>query len=1174
MSKQRHIIGRTVLELDTGQLADVWSLQEDVSRLFQQQGVSVMEHLFDQLVGDEEVIRLDRLEVDLGSIDRQFLADEFIQKLRDALSQILEDHLANRLVAATKTENIIRNGRITSDWEVLLYFLRYGRLPWWCPSGDWKAWFPRWSTVIETDTNWGQKLRKLLVSDRVIKQRLVEQLPESFRHQLILKLEPAWLAWGNLLTEARQLIQSLELDNSKFRYLERQAWLLLLTEISTDNSPSSPFPETWISKWLAQLVQTWRQSAGFKQSSTKEDFQQQTSVSLTEKSPPISEQSNRADFNQIAFQRLRDILTAFPNSEKELWLIVLDQISATQLLNIGENSTFQEQREELQQGSEFVSDNIESGVDKENITPRPKTDWEVLLYFLQYGRLPWGEVSENWQDWLTLWLEVIQSDTTWQQPLRELLITNRAVRQRLIDELPEAFRHQLILHLQPTWVNCHALLGGEDSIFQEQREELQQGSEFVCDNIESGVDTENIIPTPKTDWEVLLYFLQYGRFPWVEVSENWQDLLARWLEVMQSDTTWQQPLRELLISNRAARQRIVDDLPEAFRHQLILHLQPTWVNWYTLLAQAKHLMQSLKLSNNNFQELEKQAWLILLAEINTDNSSAREFPPTWTCKWLTQLLQTWRQSAGFKLSKTKAESQQQTPVSLTETSPSASKESNRADFNQIAFQRLRTILAAFPNDEEALWLTALEQISTASSRNIGETSIPQEQREELQQGSEFVSDDIKSGADTENITPTPKTDWEVLLYFLQYGRLPRGEGYEDLQYWLTRWLEMNQSDTAWRQPLRELLITNRAVRQRLVEELPEAFRHQLILQLQPTWINWHALLAQAKQLMQSLKLSNNNFQELEKQAWLLLFAEISTDNAPTRPFPETWVFKWLVQIVQTWGQSAAFKELLTEAEFQQQSSIALTKTSPPVQGGESKQDKSSNSQESTNQNDRQRLHNIIAGLPIVRSSLWLNALEQVLTTTSADTITPKEFAAPRRATNSTLSPEEETAGLYVNQAGLVLLHPFLRFYFEAVGLCSGDSFQDESTQQMAIYLLHYLATKQTNVPEYELVLPKLLCGWSLNEPVVQVDLPDTALREGENLLQTAINYWDALKSTSPDGLREGFLQREGKLIRSGENNWKLQVEQQAIDVLLSQLPWGLSMVKLPWMEGLLIVEWN
>ena len=179
-----------------------------------------------------------------------------------------------------------------------------------------------------------------------------------------------------------------------------------------------------------------------------------------------------------------------------------------------------------------------------------------------------------------------------------------------------------------------------------------------------------------------------------------------------------------------------------------------------------------------------------------------------------------------------------------------------------------------------------------------------------------------------------------------------------------------------------------------------------------------------------------------------------------------------------------------------------------------------------------------------------------------------------RASNSTLSPEEETAGLYITQAGLVLLHPFIRFYLEAVGLLNDELFRDESAQQTAIYLLYYLATKQTDAPEYELALPKLLCGWSLNQPLARgLDIPEAALEEGEGLLQTVINYWEVLKNTSPDGLREGFLQRQGKLTRSGDGNWKLQVEQQAIDILLGSLPWGMSMVTLPWMEGLLIVEW-
>jgi len=143
-----------------------------------------------------------------------------------------------------------------------------------------------------------------------------------------------------------------------------------------------------------------------------------------------------------------------------------------------------------------------------------------------------------------------------------------------------------------------------------------------------------------------------------------------------------------------------------------------------------------------------------------------------------------------------------------------------------------------------------------------------------------------------------------------------------------------------------------------------------------------------------------------------------------------------------------------------------------------------------------------------------------------------------------------------------------------VGLLAGDRFLDADGQQRAIHLLYYLATGQTQPPEYELVLPKLLCGWPLNDPVISPRLPQAALDEAEQLLQTVINYWDVLKSTSPDGLREGFLQREGKLTRTGEQAWKLQVEQRAMDILLSRLPWGVSMVKLPWMDELLTVEWT
>ncbi|MBD2194826.1 MULTISPECIES: contractile injection system tape measure protein [Calothrix] len=1005
MTKQRHIIGKTVLELDTGQIADVWSLQEDMSRLLQQQGVQEMERLFDQLLGDEQVIRLDRVVVEIGYIDRRFLADEFIRNLIKALRETLADHLADRLVGSAKTEKITRD-RSGSDWEVLLYFLRYGRLPWWCPSGDWLTWFPRWAAVMQNDTSLQQSLRELLINNQAAKQRLIEQLPESFLHQLILQLQPAWVIWSTRLAQAQGLMQSGKLDSSAIRYLNRQAWLLLLSEISADNAPTKPFPANWTRNWLAQLLKIWQQSANF-----------------TDYQPQISQ------FNQISQQISAD-LQGFPSEEQRIWLTALEQV-----------------------------------------------------------------------------LTAI-SDPTARSP-----------------ELPQT-------HLQ-------------------------------------------------TDWQVLLYFLEHGRLPNEAASTTWQTWLQRWETVIQTETAWQIPLRPLLNNNVAARQRLIIQLPPALRHQLILQLQPAWTNWYTLLAQAQQLMQSLSLNSDSLQKLNTQAWELLLAEISSDNPSLNPLPAAnWTSNWLAQLVQNWRwgdKEAGEQGSRGAGGESDELAVDV--------------NVKQIAWERLRSSIDAISRAERNLWLNAYNQVLnlTATEKKERSPQLPQ---------------------------TTPQTDWQVLLYFLEHGRLPDEQASTTWQTWLQRWETVIQTETTWQLPLRQLLINNVASRQRLITQFPPALRHQVILQLQPAWTNWYTLLAQAREIIQSLNLSNDNCEQLEQQAWLLLLAELSFDNPSLNPLPAAnWTRNWLTKLLQIWR--------LTPNTNQ------LTATSPPVEAAAPTQNQDAVPPEIANQKPQQNLRQRIAAFPISDSTLWQNALEQMLTATLIDISTPPfetktsalppipqestgvpapsspetnifTYATPtpqqnpsveqvelptpeptnplsippRRARGSRLSKSEETAGLYVNQAGIVLLHPFLTVYLDAVGLLDGESFRDELAQQTAIYLLHYLATKQTDAPEYELVLPKLLCGWPLDEPVSRgLDLPATALTEGENLLQTVINYWEALKSTSPDGLREGFLQRAGKLTQA-DGNWKLQVEQQAIDILLGRLPWGLSMVKLPMMDDILIVEWH
>jgi hypothetical protein len=141
-------------------------------------------------------------------------------------------------------------------------------------------------------------------------------------------------------------------------------------------------------------------------------------------------------------------------------------------------------------------------------------------------------------------------------------------------------------------------------------------------------------------------------------------------------------------------------------------------------------------------------------------------------------------------------------------------------------------------------------------------------------------------------------------------------------------------------------------------------------------------------------------------------------------------------------------------------------------------------------------------------------------------------------------------------------------------LTDGKAFRDEPCRQQAISLIHYLATGQGQTPEYQLLLPKFLCGMPLNMPLDHfMDLTPESRSEAENLLKAVISHWCALKKTSPDGLRESFLQRPGKLEKRQSGRY-LQIERHTLDILLDHLPWNLSMVKLPWMQEMLRVEWR
>lgn len=196
----------------------------------------------------------------------------------------------------------------------------------------------------------------------------------------------------------------------------------------------------------------------------------------------------------------------------------------------------------------------------------------------------------------------------------------------------------------------------------------------------------------------------------------------------------------------------------------------------------------------------------------------------------------------------------------------------------------------------------------------------------------------------------------------------------------------------------------------------------------------------------------------------------------------------------------------------------------------------------------------------------------------------KSYEKDRRILRMSLEMEDEKADLIsksiynINNAGLVLTGQFLPHLFQSLDML----YQDETAHtglrgskavSHAVRLLQYLVDGRTDAPEPLLALNKIMCGVP---PVTQVERAIESTEQErercEQLLKAMIANWKIISNTSIAGLRDAFLQREGKLERTPDG-WKLQVQRKTLDVLVDQIPWSISVIFNKWMPQPLRVTW-
>jgi len=382
--------------------------------------------------------------------------------------------------------------------------------------------------------------------------------------------------------------------------------------------------------------------------------------------------------------------------------------------------------------------------------------------------------------------------------------------------------------------------------------------------------------------------------------------------------------------------------------------------------------------------------------------------------------------------------------------------------------------------------------------------------------------------------------------------------------------------------LRRLVSSNRSALHRIASRHDDLFLTRLTEVL--TAEKQAKLFSLVRDLMKILQhcqkkiknLSDSDIKVIRQKIW-----KRTIENAAKgkwNDFDERWtadklaepIISWLIQAGSEthWlnlalsTESQTFCELIT-ATFEKNDKGTLIK--PTATG----RDRFQSLREPMNNNDdTNRISKEVRG-----NSAW----EKSESTLSAEsvvrnrlkTITRKEADLDVNIASDKLDDE-----IFVVNAGIVLLHPFISSLFSRLSLTHEGKFMDELFRQKAIYVLHYLTTGRDEAEEFELLIPKLLTGYSLEETITMpVILESNEKEEAFNLLEVAIEKWKILGSTSAAAFQESFLQRGGKLFFK-DQAFHLQIEQGPFDMLIDHLPWNLSIMKLPWMKFMLKVEWR
>lgn len=422
-----------------------------------------------------------------------------------------------------------------------------------------------------------------------------------------------------------------------------------------------------------------------------------------------------------------------------------------------------------------------------------------------------------------------------------------------------------------------------------------------------------------------------------------------------------------------------------------------------------------------------------------------------------------------------------------------------------------------------------------------------------------------------------KSEERALLYFLEYGIPPWWKGKKEMLFWEEKSIEKISESVSFIKVFQEKIsiknVQDRLINQFLDSEIKVLLKNAFKKEVVKTSILEDVIVSKFKRLPESARKSIwmlyiDYF--LHKKEHFLFRSLIELIRVENSKKDQKAKVKW-IQIVQLIDQKFD-KKILKNLCLELFSTKKSTEDADSVKvklnlGGEK------NLKPEMKHFQPEKSVEKLEHLKQQKKTISTKELNEIVDK-EVKTETNKQELIDKFIEKTYLKEEvfpEEKGTFYIENAGLILLHPYLCDFFKNCDLLNED-FKIKDPE-LAVHLLHYMATKKEKQFENKMVFEKFLCGVPICKSIRRnIDIPEELKQKSEELLKAVISNWESLNNASTDLLRNEFLQRSGK-INFKEVNPKIVVERKVHDILLDKIPWTISMCKLPWISKIIFTDW-